>query len=313
MTQTATLTSAQTEQLVPARPLAAGLQLAWLTLREPADAAARSRRLITIAADLLAGAPDRPAIIHDLGAGSGSMMRWAAPLLPGPQHWVLHDRDPDLLAAATTPGPGVTVETRLGDLADVDPAQFGDASLITASALLDMFTADRLDRLLATVAQARCPVLIALSVTGRASLDPAEPEIDDRFAWAFDDHQRRLLPDADGRGPDHRLGPDAAERAAARLTAAGLTVTMAATPWRLDSVFDAGRDLLGAWLDGWVAAAVEQQPDLAGLLPGWLERRHAQLAAGRLRAVIPHADLLAVPLIGPHPEQPLNPAAGCLV
>ena len=28
------------------------------------------------------------------------MGRWLAPLLDGPQHWVLHDRDPDLLGVA---------------------------------------------------------------------------------------------------------------------------------------------------------------------------------------------------------------------
>ena len=32
-----------------------------------------------------------PIVVHDLGSGTGSMMRWLAPLLPGPQTWVLHD------------------------------------------------------------------------------------------------------------------------------------------------------------------------------------------------------------------------------
>ena len=40
-------------------------------------------------------------------AAAGSMGRWLAPLLAGPQHWVLHDRDPDLLdVAAAEPAPG---------------------------------------------------------------------------------------------------------------------------------------------------------------------------------------------------------------
>ena len=58
-------------------------------------------------------------VIHDLGCGTGSMGRWLAPRLPGPQHWVLHDRDADLLAVAADEPPGVaadgaavTVETR---------------------------------------------------------------------------------------------------------------------------------------------------------------------------------------------------------
>ena len=77
----------------------------WLDLREPADAAARSRDLVEQLRPQLpaTGVP----VIHDLACGSGSMGRWLAPLLPGPQHWVMHDRDPALLevAAANPPGP----------------------------------------------------------------------------------------------------------------------------------------------------------------------------------------------------------------
>ena len=67
----------------------------------------------------------RPAAwsIHDLGCGTGAMGRWLAPLLRGPQHWVLHDRDADLLevAAAELPGPAadgaaVTVEVRQSEI-----------------------------------------------------------------------------------------------------------------------------------------------------------------------------------------------------
>ncbi len=54
-----------------------------------------------------------PLVIHDLGGGSGSMGRWLAPRLPGPQHWVVHDRDPDLLElAVAAPPPAATVEAR---------------------------------------------------------------------------------------------------------------------------------------------------------------------------------------------------------
>ena len=70
----------------------------WLALREPADAAARAADLVDRVRRRLAG--DAPAVIHDLGSGTGSMGRWLAPRLPGPQHWVLYDRDADLLARA---------------------------------------------------------------------------------------------------------------------------------------------------------------------------------------------------------------------
>ena len=82
----------------------------WLDLREPADAAARSTEL---AERLARHLPAGPLVIHDLGGGSGAMGRWLAPRLPGPQHWVVHDRDPDLLElAVANPPDGATVEAR---------------------------------------------------------------------------------------------------------------------------------------------------------------------------------------------------------
>ena len=76
----------------------------WLVLREPADAAARSGEL----AERLAASPPAagPLVIHDLGGGSGAMGRWLAPRLPGPQHWVVHDRDAELLELAVADRPG---------------------------------------------------------------------------------------------------------------------------------------------------------------------------------------------------------------
>ena len=97
----------------------------WLVLREPADAAARSARLAERLAGHLSGT-DR-LVIHDLGGGSGAMGRWLAPRLSGPQHWVVHDRDADLLdlAVAAAPGPAadgaaVTVEAKRTSRAKCD-------------------------------------------------------------------------------------------------------------------------------------------------------------------------------------------------
>ncbi len=73
----------------------------WLVLREPADAAARSAELAERLARHLPGAG--PLVIHDLGGGSGAMGRWLAPRLRGPQHWVVHDRDPDVLERRRSP------------------------------------------------------------------------------------------------------------------------------------------------------------------------------------------------------------------
>src|SRR4051812_35198237 len=155
----------------------------WLTLREPADAAARSVELAgRLARHLRAG----PLVIHDLGGGSGAMGRWLAPRLPGPQHWVVHDRDPDLLELAGADRAGV--ETRRSDITRLTPADLAGASAVTASALLDLLTADELGGMLA--ACAGTPVLLALTVAGRVALPPPQP-LDARIAAAFDAHQRR--------------------------------------------------------------------------------------------------------------------------
>ncbi len=64
-------------------------------------------------------------MIHDLGCGTGAMGRWLAPLLPGAQHWVVHDRDADLLALAAAEHPGPAADgaavTRRGEAAPTSP------------------------------------------------------------------------------------------------------------------------------------------------------------------------------------------------
>ncbi len=265
----------------------------WLRLREPADAAARARDLLTPLRSRLAALP-RPAdglVVHDVGCGTGSMGRWLAPLLDGPQHWILHDRDPHLLhfaaAVAAAPRPAadgshVTVETRRGDLARLTdtPHALTGAALLTASALLDVLTGDEVDALAAACATAGCPALLTLSVAGRVDLTPAHP-LDAEITAAFNAHQRRT----------GLLGPDAADAAANAFTRRGATVHTLASPWRLGPD-DAG--LLAEWLRGWVGAAVEQRPELRERAGRYLDERLAACAAGELRVVVHHTDLLAL-------------------
>jgi hypothetical protein len=263
---------------------------AWLDLRERADAAARSRELVSHLR------PRMPSggrlVIHDLGCGSGAMGRWLAPLLLGPQHWVLHDRDPDLLmlAEADQPGPAaegaaVTVETRLSDVTRLCRDKLAGATLITASALLDLLTADELVGLIRACAGAGCPVLLTLSVTGRVQWLPADP-LDSRVAASFDAHQRR----ATRRG--RLLGPDAVEAAADGFRRLGAEVIVRPSPWRL-GVADTG--LAVEWLAGWVGAACEQEPALAADAGLYRRRRLREVGAGRLAVTVGHADLLVLP------------------
>ena len=261
----------------------------WLALREPADAAARSVELVDA---LLPHLADRPLLVRDLGCGSGSMGRWLAPRLPGPQTWVLHDRDPRLLeiAAAGLPGAAadgapVTARTEQGDLADLRAAHLAGTSLITASALLDLLTVDELDALADACVAAGCPALLTLSVTGGARLAPSDP-LDAVFATAFDAHQRRA--EADRR----LLGPDAGAVAVAAFDRRGATVLTRPSPWLLDATH---ADLVEEWLRGWIAAACAQRPELEAHAPGYLHRRLEALAAGRLQVTVGHLDVLALP------------------
>jgi hypothetical protein len=259
---------------------------AWLALREPADADARAVELLDPLRERLDGTT-RP-VIHDLGAGSGSMGRWLAPRLGGPQHWVMHDRDPALLALATAgmaPFPQVTVETRPGDVVGLGAADLAGTSLVTASALLDLLTAQEVDRLAAACVGAGCPALFTLSVAGRVELSPADP-LDGEIETAFNNHQRRLH---DGRT---LLGPDAPGVAAQAFARHGAAVLEQPSPWRLGP---AQAGLTAEWLRGWVAAAVEQEPALGEPAAAYLRRRLDAVAAGALRGGPPPRDLLAFP------------------
>jgi hypothetical protein len=62
------------------------------------------------------------------------------------------------------------------------------------------------------------------------------------------------------------------------------------SPWPLGP---AHATLAAAWLEGWLAAAGEQEPGLD--LAAYAARRRAQLAAGRLAVTVHHADVLVLP------------------
>jgi SAM-dependent methyltransferase len=261
----------------------------WLALREPIDAAARSAELVEEIRRCLP--PTGGTTVHDLGCGTGSMARWLAPRLTGAQHWVLYDRDAELLtrAAADPPnaaadGAPVTTRTCLRDVTRLRPEELTGADLITASALLDVMTSDELERLVASCAGAGCPVLITLSVTGRVELTPADP-LDRCVANAFNAHQRRTV------GPRRLLGPEAVGAAVDGFNRLGFDVLVRPSPWRLGP----GRSALAAtWFTGWLAAASEQRPELAAAF-SYGRRRLADAAEGRLSVTVSHEDLLAWP------------------
>jgi SAM-dependent methyltransferase len=272
-----------------------GFDPAWLDLREPADAEARSKQLLQRAAGLFVG-KDRGSVA-DLGCGTGSLLRALAPLLPNRQRWLLIDGDPTVLSAAvprlsawadaaettaeglrlTRAGKEIAVAFREANLAD-DPLPVvpGEADLVGASALFDLVSAEWLERFVGRLADFGAPLYAALSYDGHMSWTPARPEDADVEAL-FNRHQTR------DKGTGAALGPSGAIALAEALRRRGYEATLADSPWLLEA---AHRPLIDATIQGVAEAVSELEPN------SWVETWRN---LPRRSAVIGHLDLLAIP------------------
>lgn len=260
----------------------------WLALREPADHRARAGEL---AVRLEAWCrPRTPLQVLDLGAGTGSNLRYLAARLRGSQRWTLVDHDPTLLALAIrNRPPGVDVRTLTADLQHWSVTTAVPApELVTASALLDLVSRSWLAALVRDCRSLDAAALIALSYDGEVHW--SDPDPDDHFVRrAVNTHQER------DKGLGAALGPRAAETAAALFREAGYAVWLAPSPWELDATDVA---LAQQWVAGWVDAAVAQIPEADARIRAWGRRRTADLGAGRTRLRVGHQDLLALPDVG---------------
>lgn len=271
----------------------------WLTLREPADHRARSRSLM---ADVLAWAeteystPDSvigrhapPLLVADLGTGTGSNARYLVPALTVPQRWVLLDQDEGLLAQAAEHMEqlDVPLETRACQLtAQGLSSQIPEETrLVTASALIDLMSAEWLKSLANVAAASNAGVYIVLTYDGRFELSPGET--DDQ--WILDtvnDHQHRE------KGAGAAMGPDATGYLQAQLAAQGYRVSLAPSPWHLTPQHSA---LQIALLEGWQQAVFEQAPEERERASLWFEKRLSQAREKRLSIRVDHQDLFARP------------------
>ena len=250
----------------------------WLALREPLDAASRSTALTRAVAEALPR--DRLLRIVDLGCGTGSNVRYLQRFLPGAHEWLLVDADPSVLAHA----PGDVRQLDLG--ARDAPEIFVGRDLVTASALLDLVSAEYLTWLAGQCRENGAVALFTLTYTGRSTSTPAEPE-DDEMCVLLNRHQQQS---DKGFGP--MAGPDAVACAERAFAAVGYHVRREPSDWHIAS--DAC-ELQRLLIEGWADAAREMTPRDSGRIDDWLARRLAHVAAGRLRIVVSHEDLLAVP------------------
>ena len=264
----------------------------WLALREPADRAARSAVLTQAIADKLAHLT--PLQVLDLGAGTGSNLRYLGPRLPGAQRWLLVDYDARLLSEAVGNSgrasghdflPNCAIDTRRLDLETLDhPEIFAGRQLITASALLDLVSESWLQALASRCRAAGAAALFALNYNGQSRCSPSEPE-DDVIRHLMNRHQK-----SDKGLGGVAAGPDAVDCAERCFSAAGYEVRRDVTNWVLTT---AERELQRQLIRGWAHAAEEVAPEEAATIRDWLARRLAHVEAGRSDVIVGHDDLAA--------------------
>ncbi|WP_237216633.1 class I SAM-dependent methyltransferase [Falsiroseomonas oryziterrae] len=280
----------------------------WLDLREPFDAAARDAGL---AARLAAALPARPRIL-DLGAGTGSLLRWLGHFMGRAQAWTLVDADAGLIERAfdtiaeraADVGWGVTfpgkrtllvhsphgawrVEGLVADLREApDNLPLHAVDAVVNTALCDLVSEAWVERMAAACAARRLPFYAALNVTGRERFWPPHPG-DALVARGFARDQRR-----DKGFGGVALGAKAPATIGAAFAAQGYEVLRAPSDWVI-----LRRDWRMALelAEGHAAAARAQERRLEGRIARWAVDRATQARDLRLSARVGHADLLCLP------------------
>jgi SAM-dependent methyltransferase len=280
----------------------------WLDLREPFDAAARNAELAT---RLAASLPARPRIL-DLGAGTGSLLRWLGHFIGRAQAWTLVDADAALIERAfgtvaeraSEAGWGVTwagtrtllvhsphgawrVEGLAADLREApDNLPLHGVDAVVNTALCDLVSADWVERLAAACAARRLPFYAALNVTGRERFTP--PHRDDAIvARGFARDQAR-----DKGFGGLALGARAPAAISAAFEAQGYRVLRGPSDWVVPRT---APDMTAALSEGHARAAMTRERRAERRIERWMLDRAAQARDLRLSVRVGHTDVLALP------------------
>ncbi|MDX1489979.1 MAG: class I SAM-dependent methyltransferase [Pseudohongiellaceae bacterium] len=254
----------------------------WLDLRESSDEKARDPKLLKLVSDSIerAGA----AVVVDLGAGTGSMLRALKKRDAQVALWRLVDHNGKSLDEALKRHMAdELMEDHQADLTVIDELPLIGATVVTASALFDLASTDFVDGLIARLQKQNSLIYAPLNYNGQVLWNPKHP-LDEAVLEAFNEDQKRDK----GMGP--ALGPAASDYLADALEQAGYEVAQAPSPWQLGSADTA----LMTQLAQGVAQAITRSTELSGeQIEQWLNFRLENMKHGQCD--VGHTDVLAIP------------------
>jgi hypothetical protein len=305
---------------------------AWLALREPADARARSSAVVDALRRRSIGGsgfsrdsagkarlkplpqesslPGEPLSIVDLGAGTGANLRYLAPRLGGKQDWLLVDSDSGLLGIARAKLLEWAATLDAGVETDVNGISIAAASFSATVRTQKLDIALELEALdlprgglvtasalLDLVSQRWLEALADACHAARANV---------LFALTYDGRMTLEPPEPDDelaralfnrhqrtdKGFGPALGPEAAQAAEAAFAQRGYLLEPGTSDWCLGGET---RALQAQHLDGWLRAACEIEPKSRPKLARWHARHRRWIDAGQSRILVGHADFAGVP------------------
>jgi hypothetical protein len=245
--------------------------------------------------------------VIDLGAGTGSNLRYLARRLGPQQSWLCIDNDRLLLAeltrslrtwpSAAFDGSRGSWILRDGDLVarvrcreldmarDLDRLTLPGDCLVTASALLDLVSRQWLERLCEVCREGRATVAFALTYDGRVRCSPGDS--DDAFIRTLvDEHQSTDK----GFGP--AMGPQASNAIFEIFGSAGYELVSQRSDWQIGPEQTVLQQQL---LEGWRRAALEIAPDQRRRIDAWSRRRARAIAERQSRILVGHRDFWGSP------------------
>ena len=262
-----------------------GFDKDWLSLREPADRAARDQSLVATLAERLAR-EGKPAHILDIGCGTGSTFRSLSDVMPDDTRWHLLDYDQALLDEARRRIPqDRPVALSQHDLNDLDGLPLEAVTAVTASALFDLCSQAFCARFVQRLKGEGAGLYAALNYNGIMRWSVAHPH-DAQVVADFNLHQKSDK----GFGP--ALGPDCTAALTTALEEAGYAVQVADSTWKMGPD---QADLQRAFIEGLRQPLFEIGSLERSEIENWIAFRFSAIAEAGSLCEVGHTDILAFP------------------